>query len=351
MIPLCASSTTLWCHLLNMVLTLLPIVQFPRALWLRSFLNPHLMLNRSFISGEPVPAFWPPWLAVCQKRHCLPPGCFSMAWPRSKMKTKENCRKSIKGTFCCFLNRLLLVTGSMVLSTELVFQWCPTKCNVVGHFSASVWYRWHNQHNFIWSLYPYLGRSTPGASPLSQWAASEQLFQAGCCWGLCRMCPFVGGIRILQGSMAHWGPGWCCDKIRSKVKLRRQATKHGPVQWGPWLGTGMAVRELQAGKPMCACVLQEGLMALGGAEIWFWSHGQEWESRGGLLRKVRTGSALMALVIDTNRKYTSPVSALKQDLPLFWSKPPPGHAYCKGFLCCVCVCQIIVHYKNMKVPS
>ncbi|OPJ83441.1 hypothetical protein AV530_006333 [Patagioenas fasciata monilis] len=47
-------------------------------------------------------------------------------------------------------------------------------------------------------------------------------------------------------------------------------------------------------------------MTLGGAEIWFWSHGQEWESRGGLVGKVRTGSALMALVIDTNTKYTSP---------------------------------------------
>lgn len=131
--PLCASPTTLWCHLLNMnmvLLTPLPIVQFPRALQLWSLLSPHLMLHSPFFSAQPVPAFWPSWFAVCQKRHCLPPGCFSMAWPGTKTEMKENIRNAIKSTlvwvvwvfFSFFLNRLLLVTTSMVLSTKLVFR-------------------------------------------------------------------------------------------------------------------------------------------------------------------------------------------------------------------------------------
>lgn len=58
-------------------------------------------------------------------------------------------------------------------------------------------------------------------------------------------------------------------------------------------------------------------------------------------------SALKALVDDKNRKYTSPVTAVKQNLPLFSSKPIAGHSYCKGFLCYICMYQIITHFKNM----
>lgn len=36
--------------------------------------------------------------------------------------------------------------------------------------------------------------------------------------------PFLGGVRVLQGSMALWDPGGYSDKGRSKVKLGRQRT-------------------------------------------------------------------------------------------------------------------------------
>lgn len=112
--------------------------------------------------------------------------------------------------------------------------------------------------------------------------------------------------------MAPWGPGWYSDKVRSKLKLGRQPTDQGPIQQGPWPGTGMAVRGLHAGKPtMCACVLQQGLMGPGGAETWSWSHGQGWRSGGGWEGTVR------ALTVDAIRKYASPVTAMKQGPPLF----------------------------------
>lgn len=128
---------------------------------------------------------------------------------------------------------------------------------------------------------------------------------------------------------ARWLPG---DQAGIVTKLGRQPTDQGPVQQGPWPGTGMVVRGLQAGKPtMCACILQQGLMGPGGAETWSWSHGQGWRSRGGWEGTVR------ALAVDANRKYASPVTAMKQGPPLFWVNLLQDIPTAKVF-CAACAC-------------
>lgn len=157
---------------------------------------------------------------------------------------------------------------------------------------------------------------------------------------------------MLPSSITPWGPGWYSNKVRFKVKLGRWPTDQGPIQEGlcPSMGTGM--RELRAGNPTtCVCVLQQGLMALAGAG------GAGPMDRGGGPGETGWGrwqlavpSGSLHLIQVENTRHLQ-VTAVKQGLPLPWSKPAPGHSYCKGFLCCVCVCQIITHYENMKVPS